>query len=176
MDVLKNLEEKAFWGHEFLTWLWFRSEESGGALEIEGVGPATLWIEDRMVLGSLETESKQNILKDGDVSRSGEAAAALKVGKKLQEARFVLVREDREYRFVLRGDTFDLQGVQMPRVASEEGDDWHATALVRLGLVRECVAAVDGLFEEFARLRVSPAWQRETVPAVAAWIEGKEGG
>jgi len=34
----------------------------------------TLWIEDRIVLGSLDTESKENILKDGDVSRSGEAA------------------------------------------------------------------------------------------------------
>lgn len=176
MDVLKNLEEKAFWGHEFLTWLWFRSEESGGSLEVEGVGPVSLWIEDRMVLGSLETESKQNILKDGDVSRSGEAAAALKVGKKLQEARFALVREDREYRFVLRGDSFDLLGVQMPRVSSEEGDDWHGTALVRLGLIRECLSAVDALFEEFARLRVSPAWPREALPALAAWVRGKEGG
>ncbi|MBE0617820.1 MAG: hypothetical protein IH608_07840 [Proteobacteria bacterium] len=176
MDVLKSLDEKAFWGHEFLTWVWFRSEESGGELEVPGIGPVALWIEDRMVLGSLDTESKQNILKEGDVSKSGEAATALKVGKKLQEARFGLIREDREYRFVLRGDTFDLQGVAVPKVLAEEGDDWHATALIRLGHVNECLAVLDALFAEFTALRVSAEWQGRALPAMERWIEDKGGG
>ncbi len=176
MDVLKSLDEKAFWGHEFLTWVWFRSEEAGGELEVLGIGAVALWIEDRMVLGSLDTESKQNILKEGDVSRSGEAATALKVGKKLQEARFGLIREDREYRFVLRGDTFDLQGVAVPKVLAEEGDDWHATAIIRLGYVNECLAVLDALFAQFAALRVSGEWQDSVLPAMEQWVEGKEGG
>ena len=176
MDLLKTLEEKAFWGHEFLTWLWYRSEEEAGVLEVEGMGPVTLWIEDRMVLGSLETESKQNILREGDVSKSGEAAAALKVGKKLQEARFGLIREDREWSFGLVGDTFDLGSVKIPRVDTEEGDDWHATALIRLGHIRECLDVLDALFREFARLRTSAAWGTEVVPAVARWVAQKEGG
>lgn len=176
MDILKTLEEKAFWGHEFLTWLWFRIESSGGVLQVPGLGPVTLWIEDRMVLGSLDTESKENILKEGDVSRSGEAATALKVGKKLQEARFGLIREDREYRLLLRGDTLDFPGIAVPKVLAEEGDDWHATALVRLGHVNECLAVVDALFAEFAALRISAEWPDRVVPAMARWIEGKEGG
>lgn len=176
MDLLKTLEEKAFWGHEFLTWLWYRSEEGGGVLEVEGMGPVTLWIEDRMVLGSLETESKENILKEGDVSKSGEAATALKVGKKLQEARFGLIRDDREWSFTLVGDTFDLAGVKIPRVESEEGDDWHATALIRLGHLDECFQVFDALFAEFARLRTTSAWTAEVLPAVARWVEEKEGG
>lgn len=175
MDVLKNLEEKAFWGHEFLTWLWFRSEEGGGVLEAEGHGPVTLWIEDRMLLGSLDTESKENILKDGDVSRSGEAATALQVGKKLQEARFGLIREDREFSFTLKGDTFDLASVKIPKVLTEEGDDWHATALVRLGHIRECLDILDALFAEFARLRLSRAWADDALPAMVQWIRAKEG-
>jgi len=176
MDVLKNLDEKAFWGHEFLTWLWFRSEEEGGDLEAQGLGPVTLWIEDRLVLGSLDTESKENILKEGDVSKSGEAATALQVGKKVLEARFGLIREDREYRFLLKGDTFDLQGVTIPKVLAEEGDDWHATALIRLGHIREVVAVLDALFAEFAALRTGGTWQGEVVPAMSRWIGGKEGG
>lgn len=176
MDVLKSLDEKAFWGHEFLTWLWFRIEESGGVLEVEGLGPVTLWIEDRMVLGSLDTESKENILKEGDVSKSGEAAAGLKVGKKLQEARFGLIREDREYRLLLRGDTLDLPGIAVPKVLAEEGDDWHATALVRLGHIYECLAVVDALFAQFAALRISGEWPARVLPAMSRWIEAKEGG
>ena len=175
MDVLKTLDEKAFWGHEFLTWVWFRSEQSGGELEVPGLGPVILWIEDRMLLGSLETESKENILKDGDVSRSAEAAAALSVGKKLEAARFGLIREDREWRFTVRGDTFDLQSVKIPAVQKEEGDDWRVMALVRLGHVRECVEVLDALFGEFAGLRVSSEWPGEVVPAMTRWIEEKEG-
>lgn len=176
MDVLKNLEDKAFWGHEFLTWLWFRSEEEGGDLDVAGLGPVTLWIEDRLVLGSLDTESKQNILKDGDVAKSGEAATGLQVGKKVLEARFGLIREDREYRFLLKGDTFDLQGVAIPKVLAEEGDDWHATALIRLGHIREVLAVLDALFAQFAAARVAADWQGEVIPAMARWIAGKEGG
>lgn len=176
MDVLKTLAEKAFWGHEFLTWLWFRSEEGGGDLELKEYGPIGLWIEDRMVLGSLDTESKENILKNGDVSRSAEAAAALAVGKKLEQARFGLVREDREWAFTLRGDTLDLQSVKIPKVLTEEGDDLHATIMVRLGHMRELTDLLDALFDEFASLRVSPEWEREVAPAVTRWIETKEGG
>ena len=176
MDVLKTLAEKAFWGHEFLTWLWYQTEQTGGEVDVPGFGPVTLWIEDRIVLGSLETESKENILKEGDVSRSAEAAAGLRVGKKLQEARFGLIREDREWAFTLKGDTLDLQSVKIPKILTEEGDDLHATILIRLGQVRELADLLDAVFAEFARVRVSPEWNREAVPAIAAWIESKEGG
>ncbi len=176
MDVLKSIEEKAFWGHEFLTWLWWRSEEAGGDLELDGFGPLGLWIEDRMVLGSLDTESKENTLKDGDVSRSGEAATGLKVGKKVLEARFGLVREDREWSFTLKGDSLDLTSAKIPKVLTEEGDDWHATALVRLGHVREALDLLDGLFAEFVRARVAPTWDREVVPDMGRWIGEKDGG
>lgn len=176
MDVLKALADKAFWGHEFLTWLWFSAEEGGGEVEVEGLGPATLWIQDRMLLGSLETDSKENILKNGDVSRSAEAVAALTVGKKLQEARFGLIREDREWAFTLKGDTFDLQSVKIPPVSNEKDDDVHATILLRLGYIRELTDVLDALFAQYVRLRTSPAWDAEVVPALVAWIGAKEGG
>ena len=176
MDVLKTLADKAFWGHEFLTWLWFTAEEAGGEIEVPGFGPVSLWIEDRMLLGSLETDSKENILKDGDVSHSAEAAAALSVGKKLEEARFGLIREDREWAFTLKGESFDFQSVKIPKVISEEEDDVHATILIRLGHVRELTDLLDALYSHFAELRVVPEWESEVVPAIGRWIAAKEGG
>lgn len=176
MDVLKTLADKAFWGHEFLTWLWFTAEEAAGELEVPGFGPVTLWIEDRMVLGSLETDSKENILKDGDVSRSAEAAAALSVGKKLEEARFGLIREDREWLFTLKGQSFDLQGVKIPKVMTEKDDDLHSTILVRVGHVRELTDVVDALYGKFSALRVAPEWDSAMVPAISRWIAAKTGG
>ena len=175
-DVLKALEEKAFWGHEFLTWIWYRSEVEGGMFEVPGLGPVALWIEDRIVLVSLDTESKENILKDGDVSRSGEAARALQLGKKLQQARFGLTREDREYSFVLDGIHLDLNSMKIPKTLAEEEDDWHATALIRQGLIQECLTVIDTLFEQFCRARISAEWGSEVLPAIATWIAEKEGG
>lgn len=176
MDVLKALEDKAYWGHEFLTWLWYRSESEGGELAVPEQAPVALWIEERMVLGSMDTESKENILKIGDVSRSGEAAAALKLGKKLQQARFGMTREDREYGFVLDGSRLELSALQVPKTLAEEEDDWHTTALIRLGLIQECVDVLDALFQEFCRLRLSGVWGTEVLPAMATWIAEKEGG
>lgn len=175
-DVLKSLEDKAFWGHEFLTWLWYRSEAEDGELEAAGLGPVSLWIDDRIVLGSLDTESKENILKQGDVSRSGEAAAALKLGKKLQQARFGMTLEDREYSFVLDGTRLDWNSVRLPKTLAEEDDDWHATALIRQGLIRECMDVLDDLFAQFCRARISPQWGGEVLPKMARWIAEKEGG
>lgn len=175
MDVLKTMEEKAFWGHEFLTWLWFRIEEGGGEVPVPDLGTATLWIEERLTLGSLETDSKENILKNGEVARSAEAAAALAVGKKVQEVRLGLSVNDREYEFTLRGDTFDLASGKIPPVEADPDEGWHGTALVRLGLVREVWDVLDGLYREFVGLRVSSEWP-QTVAAMADWIAGKRGG
>lgn len=36
MDFLDILSEKAFLGREFLTWLWFKSDQSAGRIEIPG--------------------------------------------------------------------------------------------------------------------------------------------
>ncbi len=175
MDVLKNLEEKAFWGHEFLTWLWYRIEAGDGALDVPGVGPVVLWVEDRMTLGSLDTESKENILRNGEVARSAEAAAALAVGKKVLSVRLGLAREDREYGFTLSGDTFDLASVRLPKVEPDEDGQWHGTALVRYALVREVLEVVDGLFDAFVSVRLSAEWP-QTVAAMSRWVATKEGG
>jgi hypothetical protein len=179
MDVLKALEQKAFWGHEFLTWLWFRVESEGGELEVEGQGPVNLWIEERLVLESLDSESKENILKSGDVARSAEAAAALSVGKKVTQARFGLQRGDFQWNFLLDGATLDMRAMKIPTVLpeEEEGEDSReATLLVRMGHVRDCLNVVDSLFAQFAKLRASKEWEKDTVPAMVKWVAEKTGG
>lgn len=179
MDVLKAMEEKAFWGHEFLTWLWFRSETEEGEFVLPGQQPVNLWIEERLVLESLESESKENILKSGDVARSAEAAAGLAVGKKVTQARFGMARGDVTWTFLLDGATFDVRGMKIPPVTVEgeeaEEDEAAATMLLRLSLMRECLDVLDALYREFVELRLSGTWESVTVPAMGKWIGSKEG-
>ena len=38
MDLVDLIAEKRFLGQEFLTWLWWKSEERGGTVEVTGRG------------------------------------------------------------------------------------------------------------------------------------------
>jgi hypothetical protein len=38
MDLVDLIVEKRFLGQEFLAWLWFKSEERGGSVEVPGRG------------------------------------------------------------------------------------------------------------------------------------------
>ena len=178
MDVLKTIDEKAFWGREFLTWLWFVSEDTGGEVEVPGVGPVALWIEEHLVLEGPDSQSKENILKSGDVAGSAEAAAALSVGKKVTRARMGLTMDELQWSFTIDAEGLTLRSLKIPPVDVEEedADDPEALILIRMGLVRKALDAMDGLFSQFARLRLSSEWQAETVPAIGRWIEEKTGG
>ena len=178
MDVLKTMEEKAFWGGEFLTWLWFLSETSGGAIPVENVGDVNLWIEEHLILEGADSCSRENILKSGDVASSAEAAAALSVGKKVKRARFGMTIGELQWSFTLDGATLDFKGMKIPHVEAEEEDSDAPEALVylRMGMVRKAVETIDALLGTFARLRVSSDWEHETLPGMALWIREKDAG
>ena len=38
MDLVDLIHEKRFLGQEFLAWLWYKSEERGGSVEVPGRG------------------------------------------------------------------------------------------------------------------------------------------
>lgn len=175
MDVLKAIEEKAFWGNEFLTWLWFRSETSGGELKLSGMEGVNLWIEEHLVLEGPDSGSRENTLKEGDVASSFEAAAALLVGKKVKRARFGMSQGEMQWSFTLDGATLDFKSVKIPHVEAEEEDADAPEAIVflRMGMVRRMLDAIDALLAEFAALRVSPDWERDEVPSIRKWIEEK---
>lgn len=175
MDILKALEEKAFWGYEFLTWLWFRSETCGEDLGLAGYPGLTVWIEEHLVLEGPDSGSRENTLKEGDVASSFEAAAALLVGKKVKRARFGMREGENTWSFTLDGATLDFKSVKIPHVEAEEEDADAPEAIVflRMGMVRKCVDAIDALLAEFAKQRVSPDWERATVPEIRKWIEEK---
>lgn len=172
--ILNHLPERG-WPEDFLTWLWYRTEESGGDLALEGGSPVVLWVEDRLRLVGLDGESHDVTLKTGDVGKSPEAASALAGKKQVAEARFGLIREDREYFFLIKAETFDLCGLKAPKAmtAAENEDGWAAAALVRTGGVREVAEVMDGLYAEYLGLRLSGAWERETYPDLQRWAAAK---
>lgn len=174
MDILKTMDEKAFWGAEFLTWLWYLSETSGDGVAVTGQMDVSLWIEDLLVLEGSEAGVTHTV-RSGDVAGSAEAAAALYTGKKVRRARFGLTQGELAWSFTLDSHSLDVKSLKIPHVEPEEEDADAPEALVflRMNMVRRLISILDVLFADFAKLRISPEWEKETAGEISKWIKEK---
>jgi len=106
MDFLDILREKAFLGREFLTWLWFKSEQTGGRIELPGQKVIEVIFLDRMTLDLSDAETPQTVSLKGEHSELREGLAALKEGKKIEEARISLRSGNNDIQHVPKGSFY----------------------------------------------------------------------
>jgi recombination associated protein RdgC len=114
---------------DFLTWLWWRIEQSQG----EGLAEKaeTLWVDSRVVLCDPAASEKVTLTGENP-SMGHEARAALVSGKRPKEIRLgVRDNDDQTYLATVR-DNLDLASIAMPTVHDPEEDGWVGTLLIRL--------------------------------------------
>lgn len=87
MDFIDTLQQKAFLGREFLTWLWFKSETTNNRIETTGGGQIQVIFLDRMTLMSSDTDKPQTVSLRGEFNEFQEGLTALREGRKVEEAR-----------------------------------------------------------------------------------------
>jgi len=177
MDFVDILREKAFLGREFITWLWFESERSGGPVELSGGRFVEVVFRDRMTLDLSDVETPQTVTIKGEHSELREGMAALKEGKKIEEARISIRGEENEFTMVLKGTWYSFGAFRPPPILPpEEGDpeeDAEARILEKVSLVEEGMEIVDSLFEHFLKLRISDKWESAELPAMRKWIDAQ---
>ncbi|MFH1116023.1 MAG: hypothetical protein V1792_19085 [Pseudomonadota bacterium] len=174
MDFLDILREKAFLGREFLTWLWFKSDVSGGRIDVPGKKVVEVIFLDRMTLDLSDVETPQTVALKGEHSELREGLAALKEGKKIEEARVSLRATVNEFTMVLKATWFSFGSFRTPQIlpGSEADPDEGVEGkfLEKAYLIEEGMDLVDLLFEYFLRLRVSDEWESEELPALRRWV------
>jgi recombination associated protein RdgC len=150
-------------GREFLTWLWFKSEERNGMILIPGIGETEVQFVRRLVLESGDGEYSESVVCQGMHADLKEGREALRQGKKIREARLQLTRDAATWEFTFKADRFEFQSLKMPVVmdADEEQDNRDGRILERIYLLETAVDCMDRLFGLFAALRLSAAWQQE---------------
>jgi recombination associated protein RdgC len=175
MDFLDILREKAFLGREFLTWLWFRSDVSGGRIEIPGKKVVEVTFLDRMTLDLSETETPQSVTLKGEHSQLREGLAALKEGKKIEEARISVRTSENEYAMIVKGTWFSFGLFRTPPVLpsaeTDAEDGLEAEVLEKIALLEEGVEAWDLLFSYFLTLRISDSWEATELPGLRKWVK-----
>jgi len=179
MDFLEILNEKAFLGREFLTWLWFKCDQSGGRIEIPGKKVVEVLFLDQMTLDLSDAETPQTVTLKGEYSELREGLAALREGKKIEEARISVKAADNDFSMILKGTWFSFGSLRTPPIlpASEadEEEPIEGVFLEKVSLIEESMEIVDSLFEYFLKLRVSDQWETEEFPALRRWVSSTLG-
>jgi recombination associated protein RdgC len=175
MDLVDLIVEKRFLGQEFLTWLWWKSEERGGSVALPGEGDITVVFEKHMLLESGEGESTEKIVCTGLQTELQEARTGLQMGKKLEQARIVIGHNDYEYSFTLAAALMEFRNVRLPKTENTENDksdnpeEVEGMILERIYLFEELIKLVNALFRMFLNVRLGEVW-REELQKIRHWV------
>ncbi len=179
MDLVDLIAEKRFVGQEFLTWLWWKSEERGGTVALPGQGDIIVVFEKHMLLEYGEGDSNEKLICSGLQTELQEARTGLLMGKKLEQARIQLIQADHEWNFTMAAALMEFRNVRLPKTGGTESsgsnnpEETEGMILERIFLFEELIRIVNDLFRMFLEIRVSDAWQEE-VEKLRQWV-GKSG-
>ncbi|OHE21885.1 MAG: hypothetical protein A2Z43_04760 [Syntrophobacterales bacterium RBG_19FT_COMBO_59_10] len=150
-------------GREFLTWLWFKSEERNGTVLIPGAGESEVIFVRRLVLESGDGEYAETVVCQGMHAGLKEGKEALRQGKKITAARLKVAHDKAEWEFTFKADRFHFQSMKLPAVGEDEDDqgDREGQILERICLIEKAAGLMDQLFQSFLALRLSEKWGAE---------------
>ncbi len=106
-------------GPEFLTWLWWRSDEDPRFVHADGT-EVFVHVDEHLEFRGERAASRRTVLRAGLPGASMDARAALKSGKLVFAARLLIARGEDEVHFTLRAEDLEVSGVRLP--AAEEGN------------------------------------------------------
>ncbi len=173
MEVdLQMAEEKgAVLGRDFLTWLWYKSEQNNGIFKTVSGEDFALYIEQKVVVEGGEGESREKAVCTGLMSELREAKLGLRTGKKVVKAKIKVEQDSNEWIMEVDAADFTFSGLKTPKVDTklEEGDDPDSIFLEKIFLVEKGVGFLDDVFHSFVEKRFSIDWQGE-VDAFRHWL------
>jgi recombination associated protein RdgC len=157
-------------GREFLTWLWFKSEERNGTIANPAGGEDEIIFLRRLVLESGEGEYAESIICQGLHADLKEGKEALRRGKKITTARLRVAHDQEEWEFTFKADRFHFQSMKLPALSGEDDDDdREGQILERIYLIEKATVTMDNLFHSFLTLHQSADWPGEQ-ERVHKWI------
>ncbi len=175
MDLVDLITEKRFIGQEFLTWLWWKSEERGGSVELTGQGDIIVVFEKHMLLEYGEAEYNERLVCSGLQTELREARTGLRTGKKLEQARLQIIKDEMEYNLTLGATFFEFRNVKLPKTegsdsaADQPEAEMEGAVLERIYLFEQLVKIINDLFRMFLAVRTSPQWLEE-LAKVRTWV------
>lgn len=150
-------------GREFLTWLWFKSEERNGTVLIPDAGECEVIFLRRLVLESGDGEYAETVVCQGMHADLKEGKEALRQGKKITAARLRIAHDKTEWELTFKADRFHFQSMKLPTLPENDGEevDREGQLLERIYLIEKAAGMMDLLFGSFLNIRSSGDWGSE---------------
>jgi hypothetical protein len=168
MDLVDRIETTRFLGGEFLLWLWFSRDVTGGEILIKGRGLVVVTLTTQIALADPIADRERVAIRGLDPFGGPEASEALANGKLPRKVGVRLEFEQSEWLFTLDSSTLALSGVRLPALASQGEEELFYERMRSLELIHELVHA---LYGHFLAVRLSPAWTAELAPALCRWVQ-----
>ncbi len=159
-------------GRDFLTWLWFCSEQGDGTVSI-GDHQVGLLIEGPLTFIHEGGGAHETVLKKGSPSTSTEAGTCLQSGKKLRKARISFVLGEAVWRFSLDADEFTFSSLVLPD--PEDGLDAISRFQDRMMTLNQFQEMFYGLYGSFVEKRQSPPSWKPVKDAMKKWVASRKG-
>lgn len=171
LDVSVSYDRYKFLGYEFLTWLWFLIEKDQNKLQELDQELMSLDIGNRIVLENRFNDAVESITIKGDDADLKEGILALKKGSVVTELSLVYRSGDHEWRFNIKGESFNIGNLKPPETGPVESkEDIEGAVLEKAYLYEKSVVFIDTMFKHFIRLRLSKEWNENIVPLLRQWI------
>lgn len=148
-------------GRDFLTWLWFYSEQNNvGRLDLEQYGTMSLYIEGPLTFALVDEAegAGETVVKKGAPQNSAEAKAALEGGKKLKKAKITLAQEGNLWNCSFDADKFVFSGLKLP---DGEETEIHGMFEERVNFLNIFRIAMEEYYKTYVKTLQGDNWSTE---------------
>jgi|WetSurMetagenome_2_1015567.scaffolds.fasta_scaffold03685_3 DNA recombination-dependent growth factor C len=157
-------------GYEFLTWLWFLTENTNGLIEVAEGRQAEIALGERLVL-TLPADGKERVICTTQANALHEARTALQQGKLVDELQLFLKIQDNEYFLTVDSFLWAVKGLKTPKQLPDfDNEDAEGKFLEKMYFLEEVSSAMNSLYGLFLAQRLSPAWEADTLPRLKRWM------
>lgn len=150
-------------GREFLTWLWFKSEERNGRIRLPDGGECEVFFIRRLVLESGDGPYAETVVCHGLHADLKEGKEALRQGKKISAAHLRLTHDAADWEFTFKADRFQFQSMKLPTLPEVDGGeiDRDGRLLERIALIEKAAGTMEKLFQSYMERRLAADWEGE---------------
>ncbi|MBI9077890.1 MAG: hypothetical protein JEZ02_21000 [Desulfatibacillum sp.] len=170
IDVSVSFKRYSFLGLEFLTWLWWATEEDSEQVTRAAGEPAVLYVGNRIVLEKTQREDVERVTIKGDAAQMDEGILALKKGAQVRDVNLIMEIGDSKWAFNLNSETMAFSGLKTPPTAPVRVvDEMEGAIIEKAAFIEKPLTIMHNIFKHFITLRISPEWKDEVLK-VRKWI------
>ncbi len=173
LDIAAAYNKYKFLGNDFLTWIWYMIETGPDlSLFLSSKDRITLEIGNSLILeNKLGDNSIEKISIKGDQAGLEEGTTALKKGAWVTQINLICKINEDEYRFTLKGESYNLTGLKTPKTdLSATGDEMEGLILEKAFLCFRICEVIDSLFLKYIDQRISEDWNDKVLKDIQKWV------